>query len=233
MNAKDIMTSPVITVRPDTPLDDVLALLLEHRISGVLVVEDGQVVGTVGDGDLLHRHELGTDTDASGQGWWQRLTQSERSPDAFVRANGMHARDVMVHDVVPVDEDTPLATLAALFEKRSIRRLPVLRGGALVGLVTRADIVRALARAGKATKLVPARADDEAIRSRLLETLTGQPWWEASWSNVFVDDGVVTYVGLARSEASRDAARVAAEGIPGVRAIEDRRIPQSMYMPML
>ena len=233
MKAKDIMTSPVITVTPDSMLDDALALLIEHRISGVLVVEDGQVVGTLGDGDLLHRHELGTDGEGNAPSWWQRLMHPASSPTAFVKAHGIHVRDVMTREVVQVDEDASLVSLAALFEKRTIRRVPVLRDDMLVGLVTRADMVRALARAGRATAVTPGLADDETIRARLLDTLSGQPWWESSWANVFVRDGVVTYVGLVQSEASREAARVAAESIPGVRAIEDDRLSRVEYQPML
>ncbi len=230
MNAKDIMTSPVITVTPDTSLHDVVEILLRNRISGVPVIDEGRVVGVVGGGDLLHRHEIGTDIWTGYRNWWQRLTRSESA--AYVKSHGGRVRDVMNREVVSVPEDTPLAELATLFEKRHIRRVPVLRGDQLVGVVTRADLVRTLA-----TNTAPAvdprpQTDDEAIRNRLIEELGNQPWWTGNWSSVFVRNGVVSYVGVVQNEADRQAARIAAENIPGVRGVDDRRMLYGDWQPM-
>src|SRR5438876_9460659 len=225
MKAKEIMTAPVITVTPDTGLQDIVALLLEHRISGVLVVDEGRVVGVVGDGDLLHRHEIGTDGWVVYRTWWQRLTQTDPAPVAYVKSHGGHAKDVMNHEVVSVPEDAPVARIAAIFEARHIRRVPVLRDGQLAGLVTRADLVRALAARTARRAPSPQRMDDEAIRVRLLEELGRQSWWSGNWSNVFVHHGVVSYVGAFQRKADKQAARIAAENIPGVRGVEDRRMP--------
>ena len=233
MKAKDIMTAPVITVTPDTALSQVLALLLEHRISGVLVVDAGQVVGVVGDGDLLHRYEIGTDNWADYRTWWQRLTQSDPAPVAYVKSHGGHVRDVMDSNVVCVQEDAPLTQLAAILEQRHIRRVPVLRGTQLVGLVTRADLVRALAAHAPVLVQPPAPTDDEAIRLRLLEELGVQPWWSGDWSSVSVHHGVVSFVGVVQCEADKTAARIAAENIPGVCGVEDRRMQFGDWQPML
>ncbi|MGH8830983.1 MAG: CBS domain-containing protein [Polaromonas sp.] len=233
MKAKEVMTAPVVTVTPDMGLHHIVTILLEHRISGVLVVDEGKVVGVVGDGDLIHRYEIGTDTWTAYRTWWQRLTQADPAPVAYIKSHGGHARDVMSRDVVSVSEDAPVARLAAIFEARHIRRVPVLRDGQLVGLVTRADLVRALAASATAMTPPQARTDDEAIRVQLLKELDKQPWWSGSWSNVFVHHGVVSYIGVFRREADKEAARIAAENIPGVRGVEDRRIPYDDGLSMI
>lgn len=233
MKAKEIMTAPVISVTPDTSLQQIVAILLAHRISGVLVIEEGKVVGVVGHNDLLRRYEIGTDGASGDRSWWQRLTQADPAPVAYVKSHGGHARDVMSRDVASVSEDAPLAQLAAIFEMRHIRRVPVLRAGQVVGLITRADLVRALAASTAATAPAPACTDDEAIRVRLVQELDKQSWWSGDWSNVFVHQGVVSYVGVFQREADKDAARIAAENIPGVRGVEDRRMQFGDWQPML
>ena len=232
MKASDVMTTPVISVDPDTCLHEIVEILLAHRISGVLVVEGGQVVGTVGDGDLLHRHEIGTDQWADYRTWWQRLTQSSPAPGAYVRSHGGRARDVMNRDVVTVSADEPLGRIAVLFEARHVRRLPVLRDGQLAGLVTRADLVRALASSTAAAPAADLKQGDEEIRVCLLDELGRQPWWSGTWSNVFVHEGIVSYVGVVQRPADREAARIAAENIPGVHGVEDRRMQYGDWQPM-
>lgn len=223
MKAKNVMTAHAITVTPETSLRRIVALLLEHRISGVLVVDQGKVVGVVGDGDLLHRHEIGTDSCPASRTWWQRLTQADPAPNAYIKSHGRSARDVMNHEVVSVQEDAPVAEIAAIFEARRVRRVPVLRGGQLVGLVTRADLVRALA-ANTDMIGAPPTQPDEAIQVQLRRELEKHPWWYGKWSRVFVYHGIVRYVGVFASEADKEAARIAAENIPGVRRVEDQRV---------
>jgi len=234
MTASDIMTTPVITVSPQTSLHEVVDILLKRRISGVLVMDGDEVAGVVGDGDLLHRHEIGTDHWAEYRTWWQRLTRLDPASTAYVKTHGGHARDVMNTDVVSVTVDTPLAQIAVLFESRHIRRIPVLKDGHLKGIVTRADLMRALATSdgfAVASVNVSVSVDDDVIRKRLIAELSAQPWWSATWSNVDVNDGVVSYVGVVQRRADRDAARIAAENIPGVRGVEDRRMVYGEWQP--
>lgn len=235
MRVEDIMASPVIAVAPDTEVTEVVELLLEYRISGVPVVERGKVVGMIGEGDLVHRREIGTEARGDGRSWWQRIVQPDPAPAEYVHSNGRYARDVMNGHVPCVAADMSLTELADLFEDRSIRRVPVLRDGTLVGLVTRADLMRALARG--ASMLRPARAaatvDDDTIRNRLLAELSAQPWWASGWSEVDVEHGIVRYLGVFRGEAERRAAQVAAENVPGVRGIDDRRMSYDQWQPML
>lgn len=223
MQTSDVMTRAVITVKPATELREVVDILLKHRISGVPVVENEGVQGFVGVGDLLHRHELGTESTADERNWWQRLLQIDPRPLAYVQSHGVHARDVMDRNVVSVAEDAPLNRLATIFEARHIRRVPVIRDGRMVGLVTRADLVRALARMC-APAAAPSRPlEDAEIRARLLAELAKQPWWVGTWSSVVVNQGVVRFIGFVQGESQKEAARIAAENIPGVRGVEDER----------
>lgn len=232
MQAKDIMTAPVVTITPYTPVHEVAALLRDRRIGGVPVLEGGQVVGLVSEGDLLHRHEIGTDHLVTRRPWWTRLFKADRLPADYVKSHGGRARDIMTRQVISVSEDTPVDRLAELFEVRRIGRVPVLRGHRLIGIVCRADLVEAIARQPTSDE-APGVQTDEAIRARLLAELQQQPWWRSNWSNVFVTDGVVSYRGLVEGEDQRRAARVAAENVPGVRRVEDDRVQTAAWQPMM
>lgn len=222
MKASDIMTSPVITVGPQTPVGEIAALLLERRISAVPVLQDGGLVGLVSEADLLHRHEIGTARTAPSGPAWLRLFSADRSASDYVKSHARRARDVMTREVVSIAPETSVAEIVALFETRGIKRVPVLRGKKLVGIVSRADLVQALAVKGRAKKAKPP-ASDQAIRGRLIAELERQPWWRPLSSIVNVTDGVVHYRGTIDSYDERHAARVAAENVPGVRGVEDHR----------
>lgn len=221
MKARDIMSTPVITVGPDTAVRDIAGLLFKHRISAVPVLEDGKLAGVVSEADLMHRHEIGTDERRTGS-WWSRVFGPHRSVADYVKSHATRARDIMTVDVVSVGPDTPLARIATLLDKHRIKRVPVMDGAELVGIVSRSNLVQALA---DSAGLGAPGADDEAIHARLLAELESQPWWRSLMSNVVVSDGVVHYYGGFDSETHKDAARIAAENVPGVRAVEDHRLP--------
>lgn len=231
MKAKDIMTTPVVTIGPDTTVREIAALLLKQRISGVPVVDGGRLVGLVSEGDLLHRHEIGTDRDRPARSWWLSLIGGESAPADYVKSHAVHARDIMTRDVITVDESTPIAEIATVLETRRIKRVPVLRGERLVGIVSRANLVQALAAGPRRAKAPRAKSDD-AIRRQLLAELERQPWWPSNASNVIVTDGIVHYWGLVDSDDQREAARVAAENIPGVRKVEDHLVRYTDLPPM-
>ena len=220
MKASDIMTSRVITVGPDTAVRHIAGLLFEHRISAVPVLEKGKLVGIVSEGDLLHRHEIGTDR--SARSWWLQLFSADRSVADYVRSHATRARDIMTRKVVTVTPDTPLAEIATLLEKRGIRRVPVLQDGRLAGIVSRSNLVQALAAKGRLIRT--GDSGDGAIRARLSAELERQPWWRSNASNVIVTDGIVHYFGLVDFDEQRQPARIAAENVPGVRGVEDHRI---------
>jgi CBS domain-containing protein len=225
MKASDIMKSPVITAAPHTPVREIAALLLKHRISAVPIIEEGRLVGLVSEGDLLRRHEIGTDRADRRTSWWLWLLGTDRSIGEYVKSHATYARDVMTRDVVSVSPDAPLAEIASLLESHAIKRVPVLRGGRLVGIVSRANLIQALAVARVSSSRTPGGSSgDAAIRMRLTAELERQPWWRRGSSSVIVTEGVVHYWGMISGEEERTAARVAAENVAGVRGVEDHRL---------
>jgi len=218
MNAADIMTPNVITVGPDTPLDRLVALMLENRISGVPVMEGDAVVGLVSEGDLLRRVELGSEPRRSHL--LEVLSSTTPLAAEYARTHGRKVSEVMTTNVITIEDTTPIAEIAQLLESRRIKRVPVLRDGKLVGIVSRANLLRALASRLQAPP-APA-ADDRRIRTALLAEF-GQHKWSAlvAQLDVTVEDGVVHLWGVVDSEEQRLAIRVAAENTPGVKRVED------------
>ncbi len=231
MQVRNIMTKTVIHVAPEASVLDAAALLVENRISAIPVVSGDAVVGIVSEADLLHRTELGTERDPAARPWWRRIFDRDSESLSYVEAHATKVRDVMSTPVFSIAEDMPVAELAALFETRKIKRAPVLKSGLLVGIVSRSDFVRALvARAKQGQEAQP--KDDASIRRALLAELESQHWWHSDRSDVTVSDGVVRFAGQVDSTEEKTSARVAAENIPGVRAVEDSRsveVPTAGY----
>jgi CBS domain-containing protein len=209
MRVSDIMTTRVVTVAPDTGVTQIANRLVQCRISAVPVLECDRVVGIVSEGDLMHRHEIGTDDLLEGA-------------DEYVRSHGLRAADLMTSPVVSVTEDTVLARAARLMAKHRIKRVLVLRRGRLVGVVSRSDLVRALATASEMRAESDAPSDED-LRRRLLQELLPRPWWHAC-SSASVRDGIAELWGVYEYVGSREAARVAAQTVPGLRGLEDHRI---------
>lgn len=221
MKARDVMTEYVISVDSQMSVVDIAAILLAHRISAVPVVDGGSVVGMVSEGDLMRRREIGTD--GRRRSWWLAILGDADAAKDYIKSHGLRARDVMTRNPITVAEDTPLEEIAEIFEAKHIKRVPVLRDGALSGIVSRANLIQALA-ATKLTMDRPAAADDASIRARLIAELEKQPWWRTATANVIVSDGIVHFWGFYQGKTEKDAARVAAETIPGVKGIEDHRL---------
>jgi CBS domain-containing protein len=219
--AKDIMSKPVISVEPDTPVAKIAALLSSQRISGVPVMKNGKLMGVVNEMDLLHRHEIGTD-EVAIQPWWARLFGGDHSSLHYVKSHALRAKDIMTRPVTVVTEDTALAKIAALFDSREVRRLPVVRDGEVIGIITRANLVQAVAASASGDRAERSKSD-EAIRQELVTELERQPWWRPDWAVVTVADGVVLFRGVIDSREEKRAARVAAENVSGVRKVEDLR----------
>ena len=227
MNASHIMTTPVVTIGPDSQVREIAALLLKHRISGVPVVEDGRLVGFVSEGDLLRRQEIGTDRRARAESWWLRLLGSAATPADYVKSHARRARDIMTPGAISVAPDASLAQVAAVLEKRRIKRVMVVGEGKLLGIVSRANLVQAIAAMPAAAERISPPLD-RAIHGRLVAELERQPWWSRR-SNVIVSGGVVHLWGFVGSHAERAAVRVAAENVPGVQAIEDHRLDYAEF----
>ena len=220
MKAGDVMVSHVITAKPSSTVKEVAKLLLDRRISAVPVVdESGKLMGIVSEGDLLHRAEIGTERRRS---WWLRVLSGDNAlANEYVKAHARTVADVMTRDVITASPDTPLHEIAALLERRSIKRVPIVEGDKLVGIVSRANLLQALASSGR-DLAVP--VSDTAIRERLLAHLNNQPWAHTLLLNVTVNDGVVDLWGITGSDAEKKAIRVAAESTPGVSAINDHLV---------
>jgi CBS-domain-containing membrane protein len=148
------------------------------------------------------------------------FSNAEELARDFTKARGQRAKDVMTREVLTVTEETPVAAIAELLEKRRIKRVPVVRDGRIVGIVSRADLLRALAVRG-VRPMVPESQDDRAIRDQLLALLKREPWADTHLMNIVVDQGIVHFWGVVRSEAERQALRVAAETVPGVLGVAD------------
>jgi len=220
MKASDIMVSPVITVKANASVKDVAKLFLERKISAVPVVDDqGKLVGIVSEGDLIHRSEIGTER---RQPWWLLLISDDRALAAdYIKTHATKVSDVMTRNVVTAAPDTPLYEIAMVMEKNAVKRVPIVRNGQLVGIVSRANFVQAIASSG--TKLeIP--LSDATIRDKLMANLKRQSWAHTGLLNATVNDGVVDLWGFSASETERRAIRVAAETTPGVRAVNDRII---------
>lgn len=220
MRASDVMTTGVITVSPEMPILDVAHLLLERRISAVPVVDkDGSLLGIVSEGDLIHRHENKTERKMR---WWQALVEtSGDAARAYTRAHGRHAGDVMTEKVQTVTEDTSLSEIADLLEAHRIKRVPVMRGDRVVGIVSRANLLQALvARPEHPPAESVAVPDDAGIREAIITEIRDNLMGDAE-INVVVSNGLVSLWGSIDSEAQRRAVIIAAENADGVARVED------------
>ena len=224
MKAADVMVTDVIAVRPQDTVRDAAAVLLERRVSAAPVVDDdGGLVGIVSEGDLMRRTEIGTDRRRS---WWlELLTAPETRAQEYVKAHARKIADVMTKDVVTATEDMPLRDVATLLEKNGIKRVPVVRRGKVVGIISRRNILQAFARSATP---IPVNPSDLAIQKAIIDQIRSLPWGKPWLLTVTVTDGVVELWGPVDSAEERQAIRVAAEATPGVREVRD-----SLYrMPM-
>jgi CBS domain-containing protein len=219
MQAQEIMTRDVCTVGPDTPVVEIARRLTERRISAVPVVDAaGRVLGIVSEGDLIRRPEIGTEPRRS---WWLELVGSndERARE-YTKTHGAAARDVMTRHVVVVDESIGVGDVAEILQANAIKRVPVVRDGKLVGIISRGDLVRALARS-PLPGAAAANRDDRAIEAELKRRIQAEPWADSVYLNYAVRDHVVEFWGWARSADHRNALRVLAQSVPGVVRVDD------------
>jgi CBS domain-containing protein len=217
MKAKDVMTRQVISVAPDASILEALRLMLANKISGLPVVDQkGGLLGIVTEGDFLRRAETGTERRRPR--WLEFLLGPGMIASDYVQSHARRVDEVMTPNVWTVSEDAPLGDIVALMEKHRIKRLPVVRGDELVGIVSRANLLRALA--GVAGEIAPGPKTDEAIRDRVLAELKAQSWAPGDMIDVIVRNGVVELWGTVLDTRQRDAACVAAETVPGVKAVK-------------
>ena len=234
MRASDVMTKHVITVNRNATVQAVAALLFENGISGVPVVDEAnRVIGMVSEGDLIHRQEIGTERRAKRvRSWWLQSDADQRAID-YIKSHGRSVADVMTRDVFSVNETTELADVATLLETKGIKRVPVLDDGKLVGIISRANLVRALAATeSEGLALSPAEEErirnrvlDESIRKRLVEELRPMKWVNHLTDVIVKNQTVHLWFSDDQPIEQRRAIHVAAENTAGVRKVEEHIVP--------
>jgi CBS domain-containing protein len=221
MKVKDVMTRKVLSIEPDVSVLQAVRSMLQNKISGLPVVDaNGTLVGIVTEGDFLRRTE--TTTERRRPRWLEFLVGPGRLADEYVHTHASKVSAVMTPDPYTVTEDTPLEDVVQLMEKHRIKRLPVVRGKSLVGIVSRANLLHALA--SLAPNSPAAAPADGVIRERLLAELERQKWAPLGFLNVVVQKGVVELWGSITDERERQALIVAAQNIAGVKDVRDHLI---------
>ena len=218
MKAREVMTTELHTIGPEASIGQAVQLMLDHRISALPVVRaNNELIGIISEGDLIRRIEIGTAP--SSASWYGFFSSETALAAAYIKCHGRQVRDVMTLSVVSAGAETPLIEIADLMERNHIKRVPVTRDEILIGVVSRADLLRALLR----HREVPQASGptDQEIQKNVLAELARQPWGFIGAASVVVTDGVVHLWGEVLGNTERHAARVAAEGVPGVRSVVD------------
>jgi CBS domain-containing protein len=215
MHAMKVMTRPVVTIPADATVHAAADILLGARISAAPVVDaDGKLIGIVSEADLMNRPESGT---VPAKSWLQRLLAPETVlARDYVRSHSHHVADVMTRDVVTAQERTDLREIAGLMQSRAIKRVPIVRDGKVVGIVSRANLLQGLL--ARDTRPSECTAPDDALRDLVNEELDRHSW-ASDISNVVVENGAVHLWGQTFSATARDAVRVAVENLPGVKRV--------------
>ncbi len=225
MQAKDIMTTPVVTAGLETPVIEIAKRLIERRISAMPVVDaEARVLGIVSEGDLMRQPQAGGEPPRS---WWLKLVaDSEERALEFIKSHGQLARDVMTANPVTVDEDASLEEIATLLEAHRIKRVPVLREGRLVGIVSRANLLQGIVARQRAPQ---ASADDRVIRQQVTEAIRNCGV-DALFVDVQAVAGIVSLWGATNTEVERKAIVLAAETAPGVKRVDSH---MGVFPPMV
>jgi CBS domain-containing protein len=217
VRAHQIMTKPVISVTPETTILEAANILLQRHISGLPVItKAGKLVGIVSESDFIRRGEIGTQKKRSP--WLRFILGSGREADDFVRENGRKVSEVMTERLITVNEETPLEEIVRLMEKNGIKRLPVVEADKVVGIVSRTNLLQAVASLSR--EIPDPTADDDHIRDRIIATIDKADWRPVGL-NVVVHDGIVHLSGVITEERSRQAAIVVAENTAGVKKVHD------------
>jgi len=220
MNAGDIMSRSLLAVREEAPLEQAVRLMIDNRISGLPVLDAaGRAVGILTEGDLLRRVETGTE--GKRPGWLEMIFAPGRLADDYIRTHGRRVAEVMTPDVLTVDAAAPLDEVAHTMRSKRVKRLPVTRGGLVVGIVSRADLVKVLA---EKLEAATETADDATIRAVIMAELKRQSWVPLRSITVSVSGGAVAIDGVVFDERQRQAIGVAAENAAGAKSVDNRLI---------
>jgi CBS domain-containing protein len=221
MDAADLMTRHVVSISPDASIADAAKMMLSNRISGLPVVGDqGNIIGILTEGDLLRRVETGTVRHRSR--WLEFFIGSGQLASEYVQSHSRKVRDVMTPTPEVIGEETPIENIVLIMEEKRIKRLPVVKGNKVVGIVSRANLIQALASLSRECRdTIPG---DRGIHERVVAEIDRQAWSPGMSVNVIVRDGVVELWGTILDDRLRQALRVAAENVPGVKQVKDHLI---------
>jgi CBS domain-containing protein len=221
MKANDVMTPFVISVTPDATVTDAAQIMLETGVSGLPVINSaGKLVGMLTEGDLLRRAETGTEHERPR--WLEYILGPGKAAQEFVRVHGRKVAEVMTDDPVSVTRETELEDVVKLMERRRLKRVPVIQGNEVVGIISRANLVAALVTAAKHAPAVAAA--DRRIRDEIFSEMKKTTWAPIATVSVSVENGVVTLSGAVFDENTRRALVVLAENVPGVKSVQDEMV---------
>ena len=227
MRVNQIMTPEVITVGADTTILEAANTMLRHHIGALPVVDAaGRLIGIISEGDFIRRAEIGTEHKRGR--WLTFLAGADRIATEFAHERGRKVGEVMTPDPLTVAEDTPLDRIVQIMQSSRVKRLPVMRGDRMVGIVTRSDFLAAVA--GLARSIPDLSAADDRIRVDVMATI-GQAPWRPCRLNVIVHDGIVNLNGVVKKESARKASIVAAENVAGVKQVRDHLCSAPAYPP--
>jgi CBS domain-containing protein len=216
MKASDVMSSRVVSIAPEATVLEAIELMLENRISGLPVIDRaGALVGIVTEGDFLRRAETGTERKRPR--WLEFLLGPNSLAKDYVRSHGRKVEEVMTRELITASEDMPLAEVVRIMERKRVKRLPVMRGREIVGIVSRANLLHALATMSR--NLPDLAKSDAEIRQRVMDEVEKQPWTPIALIDIIVKDGVVELWGSITEAQQGDALKVCAENVPGVKAV--------------
>lgn len=219
MQVADVMTRNVISVTPNTTLSEAIDTMVRSHVSGLPVIaDDGRLVGILTEGDLLRRAELGTQEPRAN--WFTAFFKAGHLAQTYAQSHGRRVDEIMTPDVVAIAPNARLEEAVRLMKQHDIKRLPVINDGRVVGLLSRADLVRTLAEFLRTPYEEPPASDD-SIRAAIEAELKAQPWAPVATVRVKVRDGQVELCGAITDESLRNAIRIIAENAPGVRSVLD------------
>ena len=223
MIASDVMTRKVISIDPESTVLQAARLMLTHRISGLPVIDAaGKLVGVLSEGDFLRRRETRTDRHRSR--WLEFLMGPGKIATEYTHSHGNRVGEVMTTDIKTVDENAAIEDIVELMEKYRIKRVPVMSGSILVGIVTRSNLMHAMVSMARVAPDLITSKDDAGIREQLLAEMQKEHWAPVALTNVVVHDGVVELWGVLVDERQRAALKIVAENIPGVKAVKDHMV---------
>jgi len=218
MKVKEIMTMDVITVGPGASIQEAARLMVDHGVSGLPVLDDdGVLVGIISEGDLILRQKL-----RERIPWWHRFfANAEQLAQEYRKAHGTTVGEVMTHAVISVGPELPIESAALVLDQHRIRRVPVVADGQLVGIVSREDLIKALAMAPSKERI--SRPDAQLVHE-MKDRMAREAWVFARGVVIQAKDGVLALWGLVASEAEKSALETMALSIEGCKGVESHLV---------